>query len=226
MRQGPSSMPRHGQRRGTKGSLKWIQDLVNLHPAVLDEAIEGGPVEWRSPLADDDYAEYWDQAFLDRLRVTLPNRLLHTFWPRSGPRWDALGLGLDQRVVLVEAKAHLDEVESLSRAKPQSRVVIQAAFAEVARKWQVTDIGNWLTTYYQYANRLAHAYLLSELNAIPTTLVFVHFIGAAEVQGPATKAEWQAKLRHVHGALGIHNRMPPYVRDVFVDVSGEVPVPA
>ncbi len=127
-------MPRHSQPRGTKGSLKWIQDLVNLHPAVLDEAIESDPVEWRSPLADDDYAEYRDQAFLDRLGVTLLARPLQTFWPRSGPRWDALGLVLGQRVVLVEAKAHLPEVESLTRAEGESRSMIQAAFAEVAQK--------------------------------------------------------------------------------------------
>src|SRR5437867_2734547 len=150
-------MPRRRQPRGTKGSLKLIQNLVNLHPEVLDEAIEGGPVEWRSPLADDDYAEYWDQAFLDRLGVTLRERPLHTFWPRSGPRWDALGLTLGQRVVLVEAKAHLEELESLTRAGAESRLTIQAAFSELAHEWQVADIGNWLTTYYQYANRLAHA---------------------------------------------------------------------
>jgi hypothetical protein len=217
-------MPRRRQPRGKKGSLKLIQDLVNLHPEVLDEAIEDGPVEWRSPLADDEYAEYWDQAFLDRLGVTLGARPLHTFWPRSGPRWDALGLVLGQRVVLVEAKAHVAEVESLSRAEGESRSMIQAAFAEVGRKWQVEDINSWLTTHYQYANRLAHAFLLNELNAIPTSLVFVHFIGAEEVQGPATKAEWQAKLRDMHRALGIHDRLPEYVRNVFVDVSGEKPV--
>src|SRR5437879_4223143 len=147
-------MPRRRQPRGTKGSLKLIQDLVNLHPEVLDEAIEGGPVEWRSPLADDDYAEYWDQALLDRLGVTLADRPLHTFWPRSGPRWDALGLVVGERVVLVEAKAHLAEVESLTRAEGKSRSMIQAAFAEVARKWEVPDVDNWLTTHYQYANRL------------------------------------------------------------------------
>ncbi len=219
-------MPRRRQPRGTKGSLKWIQDLVNLHPEVLDEAIEGGPVEWRSPLADDDYAEYWDQAFLDRLGVTLRARPLDKFWPRSGPRWDALGLVLGERVVLLEAKAHLDEVESVTRAQAESRSMIQAAFAEVGLKWQVANIGSWLTTYYQYANRLAHTFLLNELNGVPTTLVFVHFIGAAEVEGPATKAEWQVKLGQMHVALGIHNRLPPYVRNVLVDIAGEAPVAA
>ena len=216
-------MPRRRQPRGTKGSLKWIQDLVNLHPDVLDEAIEDGPVEWRSPLADDDYAEYWDQAFLDRLGVVLRGRPLHEFWPQSGPRWDALGLILGQRVVLVEAKAHRDEVRSLSRAGAESRSKIEAAFRELAGTWRISDTSAWLTTYYQYANRLAHAFLLNELNAIPTLLVFVHFVGAHEVEGPATRVEWQALLQDMHHALGVHDRLPAYVRDVFVDVSGEVP---
>ena len=140
-------MPRRRQPRGTKGSLKWIQDLTNLHPAVLDEAIQSGPVEWRSPLADDDYAEYWDQAFLDRLGVRLGKRPLDTFWPKSGPRWDALGVVVGERAILVEAKAHLDEVESATRAEPKSRSMIQAAFTEMGQNWQVADIGSWLTTY-------------------------------------------------------------------------------
>jgi hypothetical protein len=219
-------MPRRRQPRGTKGSLKWIQDLVNLHPEVLDEAIQEGPVEWRSPLADDDYAEYWDQAFLDRLGVTLPDRPLHTFWPPSGPRWDALGLVLCERVVLVEAKAHLDEVESFARAEGESRSMIRAAFGEVGRRWGVPEVSNWLTTHYQYANRLAHAFLLNELNASPAILAFVHFIGAEEVEEPATKDEWQAKLGDMHRALGIRDRVPRYVRNVFVDVSGDLPFAA
>jgi len=136
---------------------------------------------------------------------------------------DALGLILGQRVVLVEAKAHRDEVRSLSRAGAESRSKIEAAFRELAGTWRISDTSAWLTTYYQYANRLAHAFLLNELNAIPTLLVFVHFVGAHEVEGPATRVEWQALLQDMHHALGVHDRLQAYVRDVFVDVSGEVP---
>lgn len=81
-------MGRFPQPPGEKGSLRWIQYLVNQHPEVLNEAIGLGPVEWRYPLAADDYSEYRDQAFLDRLGVVLAKRQLSDFWPSGGPQSD------------------------------------------------------------------------------------------------------------------------------------------
>jgi hypothetical protein len=64
------------QTKGTKGSLKWIQEIVNKKPQVLDNPIKKfigannkQKIEWLSPKADDDYAEYRDQAFLDLLGI-------------------------------------------------------------------------------------------------------------------------------------------------------------
>src|SRR5207247_1009581 len=74
------ALGRFPQSQGGKGSLRWIQLLVNEHPEVLNAGLAIGPVEWRSPRADDGYAEYRDQAFLDRLRVTLANRLAHAWF--------------------------------------------------------------------------------------------------------------------------------------------------
>jgi hypothetical protein len=51
-------MGRFQQPKGEKGSLRWVQYLVNQQPAILDEAIGLGRVDWRSPRAEDDYAEY------------------------------------------------------------------------------------------------------------------------------------------------------------------------
>ena len=60
------------QKKGEKGSLKWIQCVVNEAPHLLNKPInrhvglsEGGSIEWLSPLKNDSYAEYRDQAFLD-----------------------------------------------------------------------------------------------------------------------------------------------------------------
>ena len=62
------------QPKGTKGSLKWIQHLVNDCPEVLNRHINefmghksSQPIEWLSPKAEDDYAEYRDQDFLNLL---------------------------------------------------------------------------------------------------------------------------------------------------------------
>src|SRR4051812_34961872 len=111
-------MPRRLQPKGKKGSLRWIQTLVNDCPGVLDAALDCGPLRWHSPLARDDFAEYWDQSFLDLLGVGELIRSLPSFWPRSGPRWDALGCNDDGLLVLVEAKAHIRETMTRCSAGP------------------------------------------------------------------------------------------------------------
>jgi len=66
------------QQKGTKGSLKWIQEVVNNKPLLLDNPIKKSidadkknNIEWLSPKAEDDYAEYRDQAFLNLLGIIL-----------------------------------------------------------------------------------------------------------------------------------------------------------
>ena len=86
------------QPRGTKGSLKWIQHVVNERPNALNGPINKGigsfsekSIEWVSPKEEDNYAEYRDQAFLDLLGIKLTKTKLKDFWPNQGPQWDALG---------------------------------------------------------------------------------------------------------------------------------------
>ena len=68
--------------------------MVREYPDVLDTAIAEAfgwrdtAIDWRSPLQDDDYAEYYDDAFLDRLGVDEMTMPLDEFWPKSGPRWE------------------------------------------------------------------------------------------------------------------------------------------
>lgn len=125
--------------------------------------------------------------------------------------------------MLVEAKAHTPELFSQCRASPRSRAQIKRAFGEVWRGWNVAGRETWFGPYYQYSNRLAHAYFLNELNACPTFLVFLSFIGAPALNGPATREQWEKAIRQVHDALGVADRLPPYIVDAFVDVSGAVP---
>jgi len=85
----------------------------------------------------------------------------------------------------------------------------------------VQAIADWSGQYYQYANRLAHLYLLRELNKIPTYLIFVYFLNDVEVQGPTSRAEWQDMIRVLHTHLGLqeHHKLSAYVLDVFIDVN-------
>jgi len=72
-------MPRISQGSAVKGSQMWIQKLVNEKPDLLNSLIRTqlnlpntDTIAWLSPLAEDEYAEYQDQAFLDLLNIELP----------------------------------------------------------------------------------------------------------------------------------------------------------
>ncbi|MEX2048509.1 MAG: hypothetical protein WEB90_02930 [Gemmatimonadota bacterium] len=221
-------MTRFVQKADGRGSLKWIQHLVNDRADEFGVAVaeaSGGqistPISWRSPLRSDHFAEYRDNDFLERVGVDLTRRSLQKFWPRGGPQWDALGVTARGEPILVEAKANIPEVISpRTGASEPSRDLIRKSLAETAAFLGADSTCDWTGTFYQYTNRLAHLYLLHELNEIDTWLLFVYFVGDSDVHGPDTVAEWKAALEVLYGALGLNRRHPLLRRrvDVFVDV--------
>jgi hypothetical protein len=81
-----------------RGSQMWLQRLINKVSHLLDSALARelslsttDKISWLSPRADDDHAEYRDDAFLKRLGLELERSPLSAFWPQQGPQWDALG---------------------------------------------------------------------------------------------------------------------------------------
>lgn len=202
---------------GTRGSLKWIQRAVNDRPFLLAHPALG-PVEWLSPLAADDYAEYRDGAFLGRLGLSQFSSALDAFWPARGPQWDALGRS-DDTVVLVEAKAHLDELFSSCKAGDASRRRIVASLDAVQAKLKAADGADWTQRFYQYANRLAHLWLLRS-NGIDVRLLLVGFLNDSDVKGPVCSEEWKAAYRMMDYALGLprHHALSAHILHVFPDV--------
>jgi hypothetical protein len=199
--------------------------LVNDHPDVLERAIGVGPIEWRSPLRSDDFAEYRDGPAFDRIGAVLNKRPLSTFWPSGGPQWDALGRAESGELLIVEAKAHVPEMFSNpTGAAGNSLKLVLKSLDETREGMRARPGLDWSQRFYQYANRLAHAYLLSKLNHLPARLVFLNCVGDAKVDGPETRAAWEAGIQVAHEALGIRGRVPKYLQDVFVDVRPSPPV--
>ena len=209
-----------------RGSLKDIQILVNENPLLLTKAIRrelkinSREIEWISPLKEDDYAEYRDKSFVERLGIDSLIVPLSDFWPNRGPQWDALGRGNEQDVFLVEAKANIPEVVSpASGAKGKSLELIQRSLAETRSYLEVNNKVDWSGQYYQYTNRLAHLYFLRVVNNIPAYLIFVYFINDHSVNGPKTIAEWQQALAVMKKYLGISkHKLSKNIADVFLDV--------
>jgi len=220
-------MGRFPQSRGRKGSKKWIQTLINEQPELLTTRIKANfgfdqseSICWLSPLEEDCYAEYRDQAFLKRLDVSLDKVPLAEFWPRGGPQWDALGRSSENRVFLIEGKSHISELVSSLRAKDQKSREKVLKSLECAKRSFGSSVGSdWSSPYYQYANRLAHLFLLRELNCVAAYLVFVYFTNDIGMGGPKTAVEWKSELERVHSHLGIgRHSLEKFVSDIFIDV--------
>lgn len=220
-----TNMGRIKQVKGKKGSLKWIQQIVNEYPDVLNKQINDSlgfrkkqSIEWLSPKAEDDYAEYRDQAFLDLLGIELSKTKLKDFWPQRGPQWDALGRVKNKAYFLVEAKAHVTELISSSMAKsPSSKSLINKSLNETKTYLNLKPYLELNKGFYQYLNRLAHLYLLRKLNNIPAYLVFVYFIND-HTYIPTSRDEWNGALQLMYSLLETHkHKLSKYVIDVFID---------
>jgi len=200
-------MSRIPQEPGVKESQKWIQKLVNEKPDLLNSLIrtqldlpDTDKITWHSPIAEDGFAEYRDQAFLDLLDITLTKVPLSDFWPLKGLVWDGLGRSETGEVFLVEGKIKksLDETKSFLNSNSEH---------------------DWTSTFYQYTNRLAHLYLLRALNEVPAYLVFVYFVNDKEMNGPKSIDEWNGALSLLTSYLGIgRHRLKKYIADIFIDV--------
>jgi len=206
-----------------------MQLLVNDYPELINKPLREASglssstqIEWLSPLRSDQFAEYRDRAFLGQLSIRLQKRDLAAFWPRRGPQWDGLARSDRGDVFLVESKAHIEELISPgTSASTQSRKLIDRSLNEVQAFLGVPMSVDWSKVFYQYTNRLAHLYLLRELNDVPAYMVFVYFVGDREMQGPQTTQEWKSALQIVRGLLGLRDKdkLSDFVHDVFINVS-------
>lgn len=215
--------------KAKKGSQMWLQRLVNEAPHEINRtilqscpSIRATDIEWISPLERHGYVEYRDNAAFENLGVSPAHRPLQDFWPPRGPVWDGLARTGDGEILLIEAKAHIAEaVSPPSRATPASRAKIEAALAELKTYLGGNPDVDWSGTFYQVTNRLAFLYYLRVLNDIPAHLVFLYFVGDAEMKGPGSVDEWHGAIALLESFLGIRkHRLTPFVHHVFYDVRG------
>lgn len=211
-----------------RGSQKWIQIAVNEKPELLNHVIArelnfkpGELITWMSPLVHDAYQEYFDQKFIKQLGVKLNNRQLSDFWPIRGPRWDALGKTSRGTLLLVEAKSYIREmVTTPSKASEKSLAIIQNSLHEVKQYLGISKDVDWASWFYQYANRIAHLYLLRELNDLPTELLFLCFINDYDMDGPTSSNQWEGAIEMMEAYLGLPKKhcLSDHVHHIYLDV--------
>jgi hypothetical protein len=213
------------QHSGTKGSLKWIQGIAERREHPVNVGIraqlsipDSVDLEWNSPRADDEFAEYRDAAFLKVLGLERLSGDLAEFWPNRGPQWDALGRTSTGQLLLVEAKAHIAEMASNCEAGTVSLRKISDALDAAKLSFGAALSSNWLSGFYQYANRLAHLHFL-RAHAVDAHLVGVYFLGDREMRGPEEISGWAKAIDDCNDALGLPESRPPAnVHHVFVRV--------
>ncbi len=207
--------------RAARGSQRQLQDYVNQFPEELNQAVLGQmpealrnrSIRWLSPLAGEDYREYQDGGFLERIGLGAFLPQLAEFWPRYGPCWDGLGL-IEPRnafespaIILVEAKSHILEMRSQGcQASEVSLARIRQAMKE-AKVWcGAEQVSDWTGPLYQSANRIAHLFFIRQRLNRPCFLLNLYFV--ADPYRSTSQAEWDEALLAVHRELGLSQPVP------------------
>lgn len=223
-------MSRKTYTEETHGSQKDLQILANQHQDILNHELskilnKTIKLEWLSPLKDDDYAEYVDQDFINRLdinsRIIKP---LNDFWPNGGANWDGLAKD-NETFFLIEAKAHISEqmIESTGATSIESINLIKKSLEETKAFLDVKSDVSWCKeNYYQYANRIAHLYYLREINKIDAHLLFIYFLNDKTVTGKSeTKEDWKQAINDVYKKLELekNNKLSDFIHNIFIDTN-------
>ena len=195
------------QKDGTKGSLRFIQQLVSQNPDLFHRRLqeqgavpEETSVRWVSPLKDDAWSEYRDAAFLERIGHPELAPALKAFWPTRGPQWDGLCIAGDT-ILLVEAKAHVGEMASSCTAEaPSSVTLIEQSLSATKQALGAEAAADWMNGYYQLANRFAHLWFLRE-RGVDARLVLLQFTGETGMptasSSSAYRDAFEAAMKHL-----------------------------
>jgi translation initiation factor IF-1 len=195
------------------------------------KAIDGSTKDWTVDWLDVPFAlngkylgddrEWAGVKFISEAQVKAQWR---NHWPSSGsaPSWDAVGQlykaeNDSPEWLLLEAKAHVGEMESQCKAGPESAKKIHAALETTAKK--VTYGGAWIPAwendFYQLANRLAVLDFLNNICSppIPARLLLLCFYGEREEKMPgcacpSRPVEWLRHILEVYKQLDIDPQSP------------------
>ena len=201
---------------------------------AVGEAIGCDAVEWlAAPSNSGKTRKNPEWTGLDFLPTDSPARAAWSeFWPQRGnpPNWDAVGQVTTQggtEWLLVEAKAHLGEIQSSCGAKAAGgRATIERALAETKAALGVPAERDWLSGYYQYCNRVAVLHFLTR-QSVPARLLFLYFTGDRFPDGtadcPADAKGWKSALEAQAAHVGLPEGHPlsDRIHTLFLPVRAE-----
>jgi hypothetical protein len=149
-------------------------------------------------------------------------------WPQSGNsmNWDLVGYTLKNNIktwVLVEAKAHIKELENDCKAGPKSLMKIGKALTKTANNigTEISIDSPWSKKYYQLANRIYILDLLKR-NDINSKLINIYFMGDktdSSRKSPKDIATWKVEIEKMKKYLNIDKSNSIDIFDLFLEIN-------
>lgn len=210
--------------RGEKGSKFWMQMIPNTPLANEFDRLVGDEVRWLCPLENEEYKEYElrEKPICEALGIEEPETAF-SFWPRRQPQWDGIAVSEKSGTLyIVEAKAHLKELESRCSAGEESKRIILDAMKSVHdAQYPDGDFCLWENGYYQLGNRLTFLQKMKELNLekYPNVkLVLLNFVNDYTYR-PTDLASWKDDYKKVFSLMTGTENVPDDVIVMYCDVN-------
>lgn len=195
-----------------------------LESIIRKELKEDGEIKWldfpydsKKKSGDSEYVG------LEFLKNETNFKSIKTNWKKVWPsannaqNWDAIAK-IGTRWLLIEAKAHKNEVNSDCKASKSSKEMIFESMTKVQKDKNINTQNDWMKKYYQKANRLLFIHFL-ENNYINASLLYIYFINGYLDKGIKDKAEWIAIIKEEYKYLGIQSNkwVKEKVNNVFIE---------
>ena len=195
--------------------MEWVDFWYSTKDSIFDVELTGPDFLYNEKLIDvDGLSEKWKN-----------------YWPQTGTpqSWDAVlnciplfPTKKPEKWVVVEAKAHLEELESSSQAGTESRKIIAKAFEETKEHFGIKTENSWFDKYYQLANRLAFInFMLS--NNIEVSLLNIYFIDGwpdDTSKNVPSREIWEEKIKDEYKYLGLNGNTNKYISEIFIRCKG------
>ncbi len=168
---------------------------------------------------------------IEKKEFQILKRKWKEYWPSSGNQqnWDAIFIHKDE-FILVEAKAHLKEIESnISSKNKESKELIHNSLEKTKKYFGIQSNNDWTIKYYQIANRLAFIKFLTD-NKIKTHLLNIYFLNGyikrcfkdkkfvIEDKGVQSEELWEQEIKKQNDYLGItDSNAENFITSIFID---------
>lgn len=199
-------------------------------------SLNKGSIIWTSPLPDKTRKDGFNKeptgaSLFMALNITADSAFLkafRVFWPASGSHWDATAYSGNHKLMF-EAKAHIDEAVHPSSGTDSSNsskidLSLKSTMESLCTKTCYVD---WRTSFYQYANRLAHLLFLQKYKYVDSYMIFLYFANNLGYKKHNSVEEWKGAIQLQHHLMGLSSKRlkSKHVLSIIIDCNPQPGAP-